>query len=51
MIRIWKVYGAEGHRQRESFSESYKYDFSEMEKNELLKLKTQTKPALMNIAS
>lgn len=24
----WKVYGAEGHRQRESFFESYKYDFS-----------------------
>ncbi len=27
--RAWKVYGAEGHRQRESFGESYKYDFSE----------------------
>ena len=24
----WKVYGQNGHRQRESFSESYKYDFS-----------------------
>lgn len=24
----WKVYGAEGHRQRESFCDSYKYDFS-----------------------
>ena len=27
--RSWKVYGMEGHRQRESFSPSYKYDFSE----------------------
>lgn len=26
--RAWKVYGAEGHRQRESFNESYDYDFS-----------------------
>ena len=26
--RMWKVYGAYGHRQRESFCPSYKYDFS-----------------------
>lgn len=26
--RTWKVYGREGHRQRESFSESYRHDFS-----------------------
>lgn len=26
--RSWKVYGADGHRQRESFRDSYKYDFS-----------------------
>ena len=26
--RVWKVYGADGHRQRESFNSSYKYDFS-----------------------
>lgn len=24
----WKVYGVEGHRQRESFFDSYVYDFS-----------------------
>ena len=24
----WKVFGAEGHRMRESFNESYMYDFS-----------------------
>lgn len=27
--RAWRVYGREGHRQRESFSESYTYDFSD----------------------
>lgn len=27
-IKAWKVYGAEGHRQRESFNKSYRYDFS-----------------------
>lgn len=26
--RIWKVYGSDGHRQRESFGKSYKFDFS-----------------------
>lgn len=29
--RSWKVYGRDGHRQRESFFESYKYDFSNEE--------------------
>lgn len=29
VTRTWKVYGAEGHRQRESFCDSQKYDFSE----------------------
>ena len=28
VTRAWKVYGREGHRQRESFNESYVYDFS-----------------------
>lgn len=28
VTRIWKVYGREGHRQRESFNSSYKHDFS-----------------------
>lgn len=28
ITRAWRVYGEEGHRQRESFSPSYKYDFS-----------------------
>lgn len=26
--KAWKVYGAEGHRQSESFYESYKYNWS-----------------------
>lgn len=26
--KAWKIYGAEGHRQRESFNKSCKYDFS-----------------------
>lgn len=28
VTKIWKIYGAEGHRQRESFNSSYKDDFS-----------------------
>lgn len=28
ITKTYKVYGAEGHRQRESFNKSYKYDFS-----------------------
>ena len=26
--KAWKVYGLDGHKQRESFSPSYTYDFS-----------------------
>lgn len=26
--RTWKVYGLSGHRQRESFGDSYRWDFS-----------------------
>lgn len=28
ITRMWKIYGADGHRQRESFCLSCKYDFS-----------------------
>ena len=28
ITRAWKVYGAEGHRQRESFEPSHNHDFS-----------------------
>lgn len=29
VTRSWKIYGFDGHRQRESFGKSYTYDFSE----------------------
>lgn len=29
VTRAWKVYGIDGHRQRESFFASYKWDFSQ----------------------
>ena len=29
VTRVWRVYGAEGHRQRESFSPSARYDWSQ----------------------
>lgn len=28
ITRTWKVYGMDGHRQKESFNDSYRYDFS-----------------------
>lgn len=28
MTKAWKVFGENGHRQRESFEKSYTYDFS-----------------------
>lgn len=31
VTRAWKVYGANGHRQRQSFHDSYKYDWTEGE--------------------
>lgn len=31
ITRTWKVYGANGHRQGESFNKSYVYDFSSKE--------------------
>lgn len=29
VTRAWRVYGAKGYRQRESFSKSYRWDFSD----------------------
>lgn len=29
VTKTFKIYGVEGHRQRESFNPSYKFDFSE----------------------
>ena len=31
MTRTWRVWGVNGHRQRESFEPSYKYDLTEGE--------------------
>lgn len=36
--RTWKVYGAEGHRQRESFAPSKTWDFSEGENVRIIEL-------------
>lgn len=38
ITRIWKVYGIEGHRQRESFYESYKYDWSTDTKTRIIEV-------------
>ena len=38
VTRTWKVYGADGHRQRESFCDSQKYDFSENGKVRILEI-------------
>lgn len=29
VTRVWKVYGANGHRQSESFNKSYTYNFTD----------------------
>ena len=36
--RTWHVYGIEGHRQRESFNDSCKFDFSEGDKTRIIKV-------------
>lgn len=41
--RTWKVYGREGHRQRESFSKSYKYDFSKGENVRIIEVENSDK--------
>ena len=38
ITRSWKVYGIEGHLQRESFNRSVKYDFSENGKVRILEI-------------
>ena len=36
VTRAWEVYGRAGHRQRESFCESYVYDFSKNGKTRII---------------
>lgn len=43
VTRAWKVYGREGHRQRESFCESYKHDFSENGKTRIIEVENSDK--------
>lgn len=43
ITRAWKIYGAEGHRQRESFAPSYIYDWSEGEKTRIIEVENSDK--------
>lgn len=39
----WKVYGIAGHRQRESFSASYRYDFSDENGTRIIEVQNSDK--------
>lgn len=41
--KTWKVYGVDGHRQRESFNKSRKYDFSENETVRIIEVENSDK--------
>lgn len=43
VTKTWKIYGMDGHRQRESFNKSRKYDFSENGKVRMLEVKNSDK--------
>lgn len=43
ITRAWRIYGAEGHRQRESFCESYKYDLSDGENIRIVEVENSDK--------
>ena len=43
VTRTWKIYGAEGHRQRESFCESYIYDLSDGENIRVVEVENSDK--------
>ena len=43
VTRSWKVYGSDGHRQRESFFESYKWDFSSEGKARIIEVENSDK--------
>lgn len=48
ITRTWKVYGAEGHRQRESFNKSYKYDFSKENDVRIIEVENSDKTGTNN---
>lgn len=43
MTRSWKVYGLLGHRQRESFNDSYVYDFSKGNNTRIIRVDNSDK--------
>ena len=43
VTKAWKVYGREGHRQRESFSPSYTYDFSKPNNTRIITVQNSDK--------
>jgi hypothetical protein len=43
MTKSWKIYGMDGHRQRESFNKSCKYDFSENETVRIIEVENSDK--------
>lgn len=43
ITRSWKVYGIQGHRQRESFNNSYVYDFSKNDKIRIIEVENADK--------
>lgn len=43
ITRAWKVYGSEGHRQRESFHPSYVWDFSKGGTTRIIEVDNQDK--------
>lgn len=43
ITRIWKIYGMEGHRQKESFNDSKTYDFSRDGVTRILEVKNSDK--------
>lgn len=43
ITKSWKIYGMDGHRQRESFNKSCKYDFSENETVRIIEVENSDK--------
>lgn len=43
VTKSWKVYGFLGHRQRESFNKSYKWDFSEDDNVRIIEVENSDK--------
>lgn len=41
--RTWKIYGREGHRQRESFNQSCKYDFTKGDDTRIIEVDNSDK--------